>query len=148
MKKILILLVAAALLLATSGCTEPAPEVVQTPVPTTKAPSPTYLPATPMPTLETTPSVNDNTVQITREGYRPETIVVKRGATVRWVNVDSTEDPARYNPTHRIKIINVYTSPPLSPGQGWSWVFTNDGVYDYQDLIHPDLHGTVQVEWV
>ncbi|NMB79442.1 MAG: hypothetical protein GYA23_10165, partial [Methanomicrobiales archaeon] len=115
MKKILVLLLLAALLLLVCGCTEsPPPEApVATPVPTTKAPSPTYHTPTPMITQTSTPSVSDNTVTITREGFNPSTITVKRGATVRWVNMDSTEDPQLYNPTHRIKIPNVYTSQTL-----------------------------------
>lgn len=148
MKKILVLLLAIALILVTSGCTESEPEAPPaTPVPTTKAPSPTYNPTTAMPTLERTPSVSDNTIKITRDGFSPSTLTVKRGATVRWVNVDSTEDAQLYNPTHRIKITNVYSSQIISPGQGWSWIFKDNGVYDYQDIIHPELHGTVVVTW-
>ena len=150
MKKILLLLLIAAVLVAVSGCTEEAPAApapAPTPVPTTaKAPSPTYLPKTTMPTPEQTASVNDNTIYISRDGFSPSTLTVKKGSTVRWVNVDSTEDPQLYNPTHRIKIPNVYTGQTLSPGQGWSWKFTETGVYNYQDMVHTDLRGTVTVE--
>jgi plastocyanin len=146
MKKILILFLVVGFLLFTSGCTESAPEATPTPTPTaTKAPSRTYLPVTSMPTLERTPSVNDNTITITKTGFSPSAITIKNGATVRWLNADSTEDPALYNPTHRIKLGTVKTSPPLSPGQGWSWVFTSPGVYDYTDLIHTDIQGAVTV---
>jgi len=145
MKQILLLLVVA-FLLATCGCTQSAADVTPTPVPSTHAPSPTYLPTTAIPTLEPTSSVNDNTISIEKDGFTPATISVKKGSTVRWVNLDSTEDPALYNPTHRIKIIGVYTAQTISPGQGWSWVFTNPGVYGYEDLIHTELQGTVIVE--
>lgn len=147
MKKILILLIVTVFILTTCGCLESTPEAQPTPVPTTKAPSPTYLPTTTMPTLEPTVSVNDNTITITKDGFSPATITVKEGATVRWVNTDSTDDPGYYNPTHRIKIPNVYTGPTLSPGQGWSWIFTKAGVYNYEDLVHADLSGTVKVEF-
>ncbi|MCK9579946.1 MAG: cupredoxin domain-containing protein [Methanoregula sp.] len=146
MKKFLILLMAAALLLATCGCTESTPEGMSTPVPTAPASSPTDLPTTTMPTLEPTPSVNDNTISIKRDGFSPATMTVKKGSTVRWVNLDSTDDPALYNPTHRIKIIGVDTGQTLSPGQGWSRVFTDTGSFDYEDMIHTDMHGTVIVE--
>ncbi|PKL65892.1 MAG: hypothetical protein CVV32_01480 [Methanomicrobiales archaeon HGW-Methanomicrobiales-3] len=145
MKHILLLL-AVALLLATCGCMQSSPEAAPTPVPATIAASPTESPVTAIPTREPTASVSDNTITIEKEGFSPSTITVKRGSTVRWVNKDSTEDPALYNPTHRIKIIGVYTAQTLSPGQGWSWIFTNTGVYAYEDLIHPDLQGTVIVE--
>ena len=147
MKKILILLVIVAVVVAVSGCTESAPETpLPTQVPTTKAPSPTYLAKTTIPTPEPTVSVNDNTIYISRDGFSPSPITVKKGATVRWVNADSTEDSALYNPTHRIKIPNVYTGQTISPGQAWAWKFTETGVYTYQDLVHTDLRGTVKVE--
>lgn len=146
MQKILILLLAAALLLATCGCTENAPPAAPpAPEPVTMAPSPPPSPPTATPLVTTKASVNANTIMITRVGFDPETLTVKRGATVRWVNTDSTDDPALYNPTHRIKIQNVYTGQTISPGQGWSWVFTDPGTFDYQDLVHPELRGTVQV---
>jgi plastocyanin len=147
MKKILLLLFVAALILATSGCTESAPEAPPAPVPTkTKAPSPTYLPTTAIPTMERTVSVNDNTISIKKDGFSPSTMTVKKGATVRWLNVDSTEDPALYNPTHRIKIVNVRDGQTIAPGSSWSWVFTNTGVYSFSDMVHTDLQGTVTVE--
>jgi plastocyanin len=148
MKKIIILLLAAALILVTSGCTQSAPEAPPAPVITTtmtKAPSPTYLPATTIPPPEITVSVNDNTITIKKLSVSPPSITVKKGATVRWVNADSTEDPSLYNPMHRIKLGDVKTSPPLAPGQGWSWVFTDTGVYDFTDLIHTNLQGSVTV---
>lgn len=145
MKPILLLFVVS-LLLAACGCMQSAPDAVPTPVPETIVAAPTESPVTAQPTREPTSSVSDNTITIKKEGFIPSTMTVRRGSTVRWVNLDSTEDPALYNPTHRIKIIGVYTGQTLSPGEGWSWVFTNTGVYAYEDLIHPDLQGTVIVE--
>jgi plastocyanin len=147
MKKILILLLTAALLLMTCGCTETAPEPLQTPVPTTKAPSPTYLPATTMPTPEKTPSVNDNYIVIRKDGFSPATITIGKGASVRWVNSDSTDDPAIYNPTHAIQFADKrFSKFLLSPGQSFSQKFDNIGTYAYADAIHQDLKGTVIVE--
>lgn len=146
---ILVLLIIAAVLAVTCGCTEAEPEAQPTPVPTVttlRTTSPTYHPTTTMPTLQQTPTVNDNTITITEEGFAPKTLTVMKGATVRWVNADSTEDPMVYNPAHRIKIINVYTGQIISPGQGWSWVFVDRGTFDYQDMMHPDLRGKVIVE--
>lgn len=150
MQKILILLAIAALLLVTCGCTDSTPEVpvttstpVKTPLKTTIATPP---PATTIPPQETAQTVNDNTISISRDGFSPATITVKKGATVRWVNMDTTDDPGFYNPTHRIKLGTIKTSPIISSGQGWSWVFTDTGVFDYTDLVHTDMRGTVVVE--
>jgi len=62
------------------------------------------------------------------------------------VNADSTADAALYNPTHRIAVVNIKDSQLLSPGEGWSWIFDKPGSYDYSDMIHPTLKGTVIVE--
>ena len=147
MKKILILLLVAALILVTSGCTDSAPpEAPPTPVVTkTKVPSLTYNPTTAMPTLETPVPVSDNTITIKKLSITPTEITVKKGATVRWVNADSTEDPAVYNPTHRISILNVKDGQTIAPGSSWSWVFTKTGVYSYNDMVHSNLKGTVTV---
>lgn len=145
MKKHLLLLMAILLVLA-SGCTGSAPPAEPTPVPTlSKTAVPTYHPTTSVATVVRTASVDDNTITITRSGFSPSAITVKRDATVRWVNADSTEDPNLYNPTHRIKLGTIKTSPVLSPSQSWSWRFTTLGVFDYSDVVHPDLTGTIAV---
>jgi plastocyanin len=149
MKKIIFLLLVAAIILATSGCTESAPATppATPPVPTTtKAPSPTYHPTTAMPTLEETKSVvNDNMIMITRDGFSPANLTVKKGGRVTWLNTDTTDDQARYNPTHRIRITRVYDLQVLSPGLSCSWVFSDPGVFPYTDMVHTDLHGVVTV---
>jgi plastocyanin len=146
MQKIVILL-AAALLLIASGCTSPdraQPVTVASPEVTVETSATTV--ATTVPTRTPTRSVDENTISIYRDGFSPSVITVPRGATVRWVNLDSTDDSSLYNPTHRLEIIGVYTSQTLSPGQGWSWVFRDPGSYAYKDIIHTDLQGTVVVE--
>ncbi len=146
MQKILLLL-AAALLVIASGCIspEPAPPVTVASPEVTAEPGATTV-ATAVPTRTPTRSVDENTISIYRDGFSPSVITVPRGATVRWVNLDSTDDSSLYNPTHRIEIIGVYTSQTLSPGQGWSWVFRDPGSFAYKDIIHTDLQGTVVVE--
>jgi plastocyanin len=148
MKKILLLLLVAAFILVTCGCTDSAPAPQSTPVPTaTKAPPRTYLPTTTMPTQETTTSVvNQNIILIKKDGFNPSTLTVKKGERVTWLNSDTTDDPALYNPTHRISVTNIFKSQLLSPGVSGSWIFADTGVYRYSDLLHPDLQGTVIVE--
>ena len=72
-------------------------------------------------------------------------MTVKSGSTVRWLNADSTKNPALYNPTHRIKVVNVVDGQLISPGQSWSWIFNKPGSYAYNDMLQPDLTGTVIV---
>jgi plastocyanin len=91
----------------------------------------------PLPTSELTPTVSDNTVLIENNAFEPQVITVKTGATVRWQNIDDS--------AHRIKFADGYITQLLSPQQSWSKIFTNPGVFDYTDLINPNLHGTVKV---
>jgi plastocyanin len=145
MKKVLVLLAITAILVIACGCTQsstpPQPTATITTLPlTTQMPT-----VTTTPTLQKTPSVSDNTIWINRKGFDPVSISVKTGSIVRWVNADSTADAALYNPTHRIAVANIKDSPLLSPGQGWSWIFDQPGVYDYSDMIYPTLVGTVIV---
>ena len=157
MNKILVIFTVAVLLVLVCGCTQPAPvQATGTPA-TTPHPSPITTPplatvatqqailttGTVSPTIRN--AVSDNTIHINKKGFDPARITVPVGSTVRWVNEDSTADPGLYNPTHRISLVNIKDSPLLSPGQSWSWIFTEPGSYDYNDMIHTTMTGSVIV---
>jgi plastocyanin len=156
MNKSVVIFTVAILLMLVSGCTQPAPEqtvqpaatTVPTPVRTaSQAPIVTHqailTTGSVSPTVQN--SVSDNTIRINKNGFAPSSITIKANSTVRWVNDDSTTDPALYNPTHRITLVTIKDSPLLSPGQGWSWIFTQPGTYDFSDMIHDIPKGTVTV---
>jgi plastocyanin len=153
MKIKIIFFTIAIILVLVSGCTQPSPtQPVGTAVPTSAPTAPQETIATPPPSVTTesvSPTlpnlVSDNTIRVNKKGFDPASITVKSGSTVRWVNDDSTADAALYNPTHRIALGTIKNSPLLSPGQGWSWIFDQPGSYDYDDMIHTSLHGTVIV---
>ena len=145
MKKVLVLLAITAILVIACGCT-------QSSIPSQPTVTITSLPlTTQMPTVSTTsalqmtPSVSDNTIRINRTGFYPASMTVKSGSTVRWMNADSTEDYALYNPTHRIALANVQNFQLLSPGVSCSHIFNQPGSYDYSDMIHTELNGIVIV---
>jgi plastocyanin len=150
MNKSMVIFTVAVLLMLVGGCTQPAPaHTAATPAPT--APQATVATPPPVPATgsvsPTLPApVSDNIIRITKKGFDPASITVRTGSTVRWINYDSTTDPALYNPTHRISLETIKTSPLLSPQQGWSWIFDKPGSYEYSDMIHPTLKGTVIVE--
>lgn len=147
MKKCLVLLAIIAILVISCGCTQPSAPPPQPATTITTLPVTTKMPTVTAPLIpQTTPSVSDNTIWINKKGFDPVSITVKTGSTVRWVNADSTEDYALYNPTHRIALGTIKNSPPLSPGEGWSWIFDEPGFYDYRDMIHTELRGTVIVQ--
>jgi len=143
MKKYLVLFVFLVFLVLASGCTQSPAPVKPTATPSPLITQITTVTATP--TFTKTPSVSANTITINKSGFYPGSMTVKSGSTVRWVNADSTKNPALYNPTHRITVVNVVDGQLISPGEGWSWIFDQPGTYPYSDMLHPDLVGTVIV---
>jgi plastocyanin len=134
------------IVLGVSGCTQSSPGVTtpsHTVTVTTSPGVPQRSIVTPNPTTISLPeveqtSVSDNTVLIKKNAFDPQVVTVKKGATVRWENSDDS--------AHRIRFADGYTAQLLSPGQSWSKIFTNPGLFDYTDLVNPSLHGTVKVE--
>jgi plastocyanin len=143
MKKRLVLFVVLVFLVIASGCTQSPAPVKPTATPTLLITPITTVTATP--TYTKIPSVSDNTITINKSGFYPVSMTVKSGSTVRWLNADSTKNPALYNPTHRITVVNVVDGQLISPGQSWSWIFDQSGTYTYSDMLHQDLVGTVIV---
>ena len=143
MKKYVVLFVVLFFLVLASGCTQAPAPVKPTATSTPMITQITTVPATP--TFTKTPSVSDNTIMINKSGFYPVSMTVKSGSTVRWLNADSTKDYALYNPTHRIALANVQNFQLLSPGESCSHIFNQPGSYDYSDMIHTDLVGTVIV---
>jgi len=146
MKKILIVLALAVLLLA-AGCTQteaPAPvtpaTTVATPDQTTVQPITTTIVQTFVPTQTVQPriaSVSENTIDIIDYAFEPASLTVPAGSTVRWVNDGAV--------THRIQFADKSTSPLLSPGQSYSKIYDHVGVYDYICMIHPSMTGSITV---
>ena len=157
MNKSVVIFTVAVLLMLVCGCTQPAPAqaavttaITQAPTSATTPPLATVVsPQAILTTGSVSPTlrnqVSDNTIHINKKGFDPARITVPVGSTVRWVNEDTTADPGLYNPTHRISLVNIKDSPLLSAGQSWSWIFTEPGSFDYNDMIHPALTGTVIV---
>ena len=143
MKKYVVLFVVLFFLVIASGCTQSPAPVKPTATPTPLITQIATITATP--TFTKTPSVSDNTITINKSGFYPASMTVKSGSTVRWVNADSTKNPALYNPTHRITVMDVEDGPLLSPGEGWPLSFGQPGTYAYSDMLHPELEGTVIV---
>jgi plastocyanin len=85
-------------------------------------------------------SVSDNTITIMGNAFSPAAMTVTSGSTVRWVNGDDH--------THRIEFANKAFSAStylLAASQSFSQRFDTPGTYDFDDLIYPNMHGTVTV---
>lgn len=85
-------------------------------------------------------------IEVTTEGFSPDTITVKAGTRVLWINTTNKTVSlnAADHPTHQ-----VY--PPLNLGRfgknsSVQLVFDKIGTYEYHDHLNPDRKGTVVVE--
>lgn len=78
-------------------------------------------------------------VSITARGFEPETVTVRRGGSVTWVNEDDRE--------HIVQAADgSFESPRLLPGQRFSRSFPAAGRVEVVCPIHPRERGVVVVE--
>ena len=139
----------------------PTPEPILEPSPTpTPPPEPTPEPEpTPAPTPE--PPSGGNTIVYTSSGYSPSVLTVSVGTNVTFENQAAASMwPATYShPTHKIypgSNINKCGSSEantifdacagIQNGGEWSFVFTQQGTWEYHDHLKPGRTGTIIVE--
>jgi plastocyanin len=77
---------------------------------------------------------------VTMEGMRfsPETLTVKRGDRVVWVNKDFAP--------HTATAAGAFDSRSVAANTSWTHVATRRGRYDYLCTLHPMMKGTLVVE--
>jgi plastocyanin len=78
------------------------------------------------------------TVVIEGTAYAPETLTVKRGDTVVWVN----KDPFPHTVTSKA----AFDSHDIAPGKQWKYTPRTLGEYSYACTFHPNMKGTLDVE--
>ncbi len=78
-----------------------------------------------------------NTITIQNFSFSPDTLTVKQGTKVTWLNNDSV--------THTIKS-DTFNSSNLNQGDKFEFTFDNKGSFDYSCGIHPSMRGKVIVE--
>ncbi len=78
-------------------------------------------------------------VKITNFAFKPGTIHVKPGQTIRFVNADSV--------THTVTATKgaKFDSGNLKPGHAFTVKAGKAGTIHYVCLIHPDMKGTIKV---
>jgi plastocyanin len=72
--------------------------------------------------------------------FRPESVTVPPGTTVRWTNAG----------THKLTVTsdqNLWDSGDLEPGQSYEATFRRAGTYSYRCRHHPrdEMRGTIVV---
>ncbi|SRR6266581_1610232 len=79
-----------------------------------------------------------HTIVIEGVKFEPETLTVKRGETVRWVNKDPFP--------HTVTAAGVFDSHDIGPDRSWKYVARKAGQYRYICTLHPNMKGTLTVE--
>lgn len=92
-------------------------------------------------TSETESSTAPQSHEVEIEGFafKPSTLTVKKGTTVKWTNKDSAEH-------------NVFSDQDggpkgslLAKGESYSFTFTKTGTFSYICQPHPHMKGTITV---
>ena len=90
------------------------------------------------------PTALQNTVIITNYSFYPDLLVVKKGTTVTWINMDhvshTVESGTHENPT------GLFESGLLGHMESFSHTFTELGTYVYHCDPHPYMTGKIIVE--
>jgi plastocyanin len=79
-----------------------------------------------------------HTVVIEDLKYTPETLEVKRGDVVVWVN----KDPFPHTATAK----GVFDSQSIATGQSWKFTASKAGEYRYLCTFHPNMKAVLKVE--
>ena len=142
MKAYLVFALAVAGLILVAGCTQSAAPAQPATAATTPA---NQVTATYTYTLVKTPAttpadVSDNTIIIKDMAFSPDTITVKAGSIVRWVNKDSVAQSVVFSKDSKIN-----PSGALSASQSFSVRFYDAGTFPYYSGLHPEMTGTVIV---
>jgi plastocyanin len=83
------------------------------------------------------------TVQITPSTFEPETITIKQGESITWVNTDAQPHRVAAEPA----VEGFETRKSLTENQSVTFTFDKKGTYQYHDPLNPDqLKATVIVE--
>ena len=68
----------------------------------------------------------------------PETVTVKRGDIVVWINKDPFP--------HTVTAAGAFDSGPIAAGKSWRFTARRAGTYPYVCTLHSNMKGTLQVE--
>ncbi len=95
------------------------------------------------PVVEKTTEVR---VSVTEDGFFPATLSITRDMTVVWVN--DTAKPVRIgaNPYPDASSLPGLKSGDIAPGDSYSYTFTASGTFGYANYNEPTEGGSVQVQ--
>lgn len=93
-------------------------------------------------TVATVSAAHAETVRvgIDKFKFQPQTVTIRRGDTVEWVN-----DEKRTPHTIHFQAEGLPESDSMFPGESWKRQFTKPGTYPYRCGPHPEMTGIVEV---
>ena len=78
-------------------------------------------------------------VNIDNFSFTPQTLTVKPGTTVTWVNKDDV-------PHTVVSTAKKFSSRVLDTDDKYAYTFTDPGTYEYYCSVHPHMKGKVIVQ--
>ena len=85
-------------------------------------------------------------IQMTAQGFIPDTLSIKRGETVMWINKDTRAHwPA--SDVHPVHLIYPEFDPgrQVVPAGEWSFTFLQGGTWSFHDHLYPSERGVINV---
>lgn len=88
------------------------------------------------------------TIEIDNGNFSPQTIHIKKGQSVLWINKDQAAHQVMANPYPTgSQLPSLNSSEPLAEGDSYTATFEESGTYSYHDKLSPvELNGVVIVE--
>ena len=94
-----------------------------------------------------TKSVAVASVSITKEGFVPATIQIKKGSQVTWTNNDTSPHQVVTDPHPSHTNLKSLNSDSLSQGESFTFTFEKTGTFGYHDEMNPlKIKGSVIVK--
>ena len=81
----------------------------------------------------------DHVVAMESFAFKPQTLQVKRGDTVEWVNKDILDHTATSTQ-------GAFDSKAIHPGGKWRWTAKQAGQYPYICSFHPNMTAVIEVQ--
>ena len=85
-------------------------------------------------------------VRITKTGFEPATISVKKGTKVIWTNTDSGLHQVASNPYPKDTDLPGLKSEILNNTQAYEYTANTTGTFSYHDQLNPTINGTLVVQ--
>lgn len=86
-------------------------------------------------------------VEITKDGFMPNTLSVKPGTAVTWINQDDKPHHIASNPhpTHT-NLSGLDSGQEIGTGDSYSFTFSQPSTFSYHDHLDPAINGTIVVQ--